>query len=129
MTPGPAVTHAARVLPILPGQCSVCRLPETGIGFAPIATRPPTRIAWVCDACGPDLARTVFAMPADRLNRLEEEAVEEAGAVVGEWVDTTGKGTDFAEWSRDDYRAYLSRFLLAFGASIRAKIAANAAPF
>jgi len=103
-----------------PADCCVCHRRAEGIGIG-----SPQSPRWLCKECSvmaDDIRR------ARRLDPFEVAALNDAGADGGEYLDSLGK-TDLADLTEHEYREYVRRVVLGFGASIRAQIREGRAPF
>jgi len=118
VTPGPPP-------PVL---CAVCRRQHSSIGYVPPKAKGRLKPVW---ACLPDisLASTVFHMPRDRLTRIEEDALREAGEAGGQWLDEQGAGTDLAFLTPEQYQAYLAVVFTAYGEGMHRRLSSVSAPF
>jgi len=107
--------------------CAICRRQHSSVGYVP----PKASRAKPVWACLPDisLASTVFHMPRERLTRIEEDALQEAGDAGGQWLDEQGAGTDLAFLSPEQYQAYLAVVFTAYGEGMHRRLSADAAPF
>ena len=115
--------------PPSPVLCAICWRQHSSVGYVPSPkAKGRTKPVW---ACLPDisLASTVYHMPRDRLTRIEEDALQEAGAAGGQWLDEQGIGTDLAFLSPEQYQAYLAVVFTAYGEGMHRRLSADAAPF
>ncbi|MCO5077111.1 MULTISPECIES: DUF6511 domain-containing protein [unclassified Chelatococcus] len=65
---------------------------------------------------------------ARRLDAFEVLALTDAGADGGAYLDGLGK-TDLAELTEHEYREFVRKVVLGFGASLRQQIREKRAPF
>jgi hypothetical protein len=96
------------------------------LGFAPYNRSP---IAWLCDddRCH-HAARSVYTMPDQILDALEQGAVFEAGADAAGYLEEVGT-TDLAKLSEVEWREFLRRLVTGFEQILRRKILENSPPF
>lgn len=115
---------------VQPGQCVVCRLAESGVGYHPFGGRrlfKSTDVAWTCEHDLP-LAKGWFQMPSAVRDKIERDALTEAAQKTGEYFERLGK-TDFANFTLDEYETTFAVFLEHFGAAMRKRLGDATAPF
>lgn len=103
-----------------PADCSVCHRAAEGLGIG--NDKNPR---WLCKEClllASDIRR------CRSLNAFEVLALADAGADGGEYLDSLGR-TDLADLTEHEYRDYVRKVVLGFGASLRKQIREGSAPF
>ncbi|MBS7737761.1 MAG: hypothetical protein KF818_31295 [Chelatococcus sp.] len=103
-----------------PADCWLCHRHAEGLGIG--TAREPK---WLCKEC------SVMAdgiRSARRLDAFEVLALTDAGADGGAYLDGLGK-TDLAELTEHEYREFVRKVVLGFGASLRQQIREKRAPF
>ena len=108
-----AITRFATREPIC---CAVCRRRASWIGYAP---QQNGKIIWCCGEtkCTRHL-KDVYRMSAADFDRFEGIAVNKAGDIAGEYLDSIGK-TDLATLDPVQWHVFLTKVVFGFGEAMR----------
>ena len=118
-------TYPVRLPSTSGGPCWLCRRRDEGIGF-PGSGRTP-RIVWTCVEHIP-LYRKATTVPRAEYDRYEQIALQEAGAVAGEYLDSIGK-TDLATLDEAEWIIFLRKVIDTFGDDLAKRVAELEVPF
>lgn len=113
-----------RLATATPAFCAVCRRRAGPLGYSRRGEDP----LWVChdDDCRNNLHK-VREMPQPEFDALESEAIGEAGALAGAYLDSIGK-SDLAKLSEAEWREFLERVVDGFGSHLRHRLVAPHVP-
>lgn len=103
-----------------PADCWLCHRHAEGLGVG-----TPQQPKWLCKEC---LVMADDIRRARRLDAFEVLALTDAGADGGAYLDSLGK-TDLAELTEHEFRDFVRKVVLGFGASLRQQIREGRAPF
>lgn len=111
------------------GPCFCCRRRDDGVAAIvdPRNRWDSQSIIWSCLDHIP-LARKALRMPRPALDAYEQDALQEAGAAGGEYLDSLGK-TDLGQLSEVEYVTFLRTVLDTFGDDLAKRLASFEAPF
>lgn len=118
----------AQPLPDTPtggGVCFCCRRRDDGLGF--IVNGKPPKILWSCRD-HVHLAEKAHRMPRRELDLMEQDALQDAGAAAGGYLDGIGK-TDLATLDGVQWVSFLRIMLDTFGKSLAERLDRNDPPF
>ena len=97
----------------LVGTCFICKRRHDNLGVAPHERAP---VKWFCDAhLGNVNLKKAYHM---RLDRFEEQALEDGGNAGGEYLDSLGR-TDLADLAPEEWQHFLSLVLTGYADSMR----------
>lgn len=97
----------------LVGTCFICKRRHSNLGVAPYERAP---IKWFCDAhLGNTNLPKVYHM---RLDKYEEQALEDGGNAGGEYLDSINK-TDLASLEPEEWSRFLGLVLQGYADSMR----------
>ncbi len=116
----------ARFATLDPTVCCVCRRRAMALGYTPSQRRPTI---WLCDDkyCH-QVARKVYAMPAEKLDIYELVAMRHGGEQGGSYLDEIDK-TDLTRLAAEEWDEFLRRVLVGYEQELRRKLLAHEAPF
>ena len=104
------------------GTCFICKRRHDNLGVAAHQRAP---VKWFCNAhLGNTNLQKAYHM---RLDRFEEQALEDGGNAGGEYLDSLGK-TDLASLEPEEWATFLSRVLTGYADSMR-EIVSREVPF
>lgn len=115
-----------------PTVCAVCRRRAVWIGYAPLNKwlTPITPPVWLCgetECC--NIAWMAYHnMSAKQFDKLENEAMIEAGATAGAYLEELDN-TDLARLTEAEWHEFLRRIVNGYGETLKRKIVAGEAPF
>lgn len=99
--------------------CFICRRRSDNIGYSPHDRAP---VKWLCWECLDDTHNGIRSkLPMIyhmRLDRYEEQALEDGGNAGGQYLDEIGK-TDLAALDEHEWGTFLGKVLVGYADSMR----------
>jgi hypothetical protein len=107
------------------GVCAICRCRDDGFGVLTLDRRPS--VAWACNK-HVHLVKKALLMNRKIYDSIERDALEDAGAEAGQFLDAIGQ-TDLAMLAAKDYGTFCEVMIDAFGKSLQARLESSDTPF